>query len=448
MGSIADKSNYLIATKKAIKTALVEKGVSVSDSDTFRSYADKVKSIEAGGGSADKIYATNYSSITPQENDKVLIKYGTQAGIELDTEFTVGNSTSAKNVLPMIFFNQNTIICGYGEKSGVRIEYIDNDWSSVGFSFSASLRKYTLEYLSGGLITYNAFDGDDATSGYLLEANNVVSVGRCKYLGSYNGIHYACGSSSDENDVYVYDFDNKTITTTQAINGPDVRKNAYLRGDKIFLYGSKNRATLYQNIDGVYTKYADTTTPSAEYFIAVTGLEIGDYLFSITKPSAYYDLATTNESYLKVYQIQETTGTYSAKIVEVTVPELEWLKTTDCRVTYDMRTSVLMVGTKNGVFGYKLNRGAFTDIQLNLGLPATTGQTYMAVMSPMFDKILVSSPYIDSTYYYPFIVYALGKDGWTIIDNKTLNYQPNSVYTGVATGNVDENGNYEVKTVI
>ena len=445
----SDKLNYLVGTKNAIKDAIVEKGVEVSENDTFRSYADKIKSIEAGGGgNTRKIYATNYSSTTPKKDDKVLIKYGIEAGTELDTEFTTGNSTSAKYVHPMIFYDYNTIICGYGEKSGARIEYIDNNWSSVGFSYSANLIKYTFEYLSGGLITYNAFDGDDATSGYLLETGGDVSVGRCKYLGSYNGIHYAYGSSSDENDVYVYDFDNKAVTTTQAINGPDVRKNAYLRGDKIFLYGSKNRATLYQNIDGVYTKYADTTTPSAEYFIAVTGLEIGDYLFSVTKPSAYYDLATTKESYLKVFQIQATTGTYSAKIVEVTVPELEWLKTTDCRVTYDIRTQVLMVGTKDGVYGYKFNRGAFTDIQLNLGLPTTTGQTYMAVMSPMFDKILVSSPYVDGIYHFPFKIFALGDDGWTIIDNKTLNYQPNSVYTGFATGNVDEEGKYEVEYLL
>lgn len=47
--STADKLNYLNETKEAIKTALVEKGVSVSDSDTFRSYADKIGEISSGG---------------------------------------------------------------------------------------------------------------------------------------------------------------------------------------------------------------------------------------------------------------------------------------------------------------------------------------------------------------------------------------------------------------
>lgn len=50
MGTIADKLTYLNATKAAIKNAIVNKGVSVADTDTFRSYADKIASIETGGG--------------------------------------------------------------------------------------------------------------------------------------------------------------------------------------------------------------------------------------------------------------------------------------------------------------------------------------------------------------------------------------------------------------
>ena len=45
MGTISEKLTYLNSTKTAIKNALVAKGVTVTDSDTFRSYADKVGSI-------------------------------------------------------------------------------------------------------------------------------------------------------------------------------------------------------------------------------------------------------------------------------------------------------------------------------------------------------------------------------------------------------------------
>lgn len=46
MGSIADKLKYLLGTKEAIKEAIRRKGISVTEDDTFRSYADKIAQIE------------------------------------------------------------------------------------------------------------------------------------------------------------------------------------------------------------------------------------------------------------------------------------------------------------------------------------------------------------------------------------------------------------------
>lgn len=51
--TIQDKLAYLEDTKEQIKQAIVAKGVSVSDEDTFRSYADKIGNIETGGGTGD-----------------------------------------------------------------------------------------------------------------------------------------------------------------------------------------------------------------------------------------------------------------------------------------------------------------------------------------------------------------------------------------------------------
>lgn len=46
--TITDKLTYLSSTKNKIKQAIVNKGVAVSDSDTFRSYADKIGRIQGG----------------------------------------------------------------------------------------------------------------------------------------------------------------------------------------------------------------------------------------------------------------------------------------------------------------------------------------------------------------------------------------------------------------
>ena len=50
--AIAEKLNYLLETKNQIKNAIVEKGVSVSDTDSFRSYANKIAQIKSNGGSS------------------------------------------------------------------------------------------------------------------------------------------------------------------------------------------------------------------------------------------------------------------------------------------------------------------------------------------------------------------------------------------------------------
>ncbi len=64
MGTLVEKINYLKETKTAIKNAIVAKGVSVSDTDTFRSYAGKIGSIKVGSPSQEKsINITNNGSV-------------------------------------------------------------------------------------------------------------------------------------------------------------------------------------------------------------------------------------------------------------------------------------------------------------------------------------------------------------------------------------------------
>lgn len=53
MGTLNDKLNYLSGTKEAIKTAIIGKGVTVADNDTFRSYAEKISNIEMGVDTTD-----------------------------------------------------------------------------------------------------------------------------------------------------------------------------------------------------------------------------------------------------------------------------------------------------------------------------------------------------------------------------------------------------------
>lgn len=48
MGTITEKLSKVLETKSAIKNAIVNKGVDVTDDDTFSSYAEKIEQIESG----------------------------------------------------------------------------------------------------------------------------------------------------------------------------------------------------------------------------------------------------------------------------------------------------------------------------------------------------------------------------------------------------------------
>lgn len=67
--SIADKLNNIVETKSLIKQAIIDKGVQVSDSDNFRSYADKINSIKGG--------PDEYIPLLVDSNG-VLVKAGTE----------------------------------------------------------------------------------------------------------------------------------------------------------------------------------------------------------------------------------------------------------------------------------------------------------------------------------------------------------------------------------
>ena len=60
MGSISDKLTYLLDTKAAIRQAIQEKGVNVPEEDTFRNYAERIRSIVQTGKDIVSISDVNF----------------------------------------------------------------------------------------------------------------------------------------------------------------------------------------------------------------------------------------------------------------------------------------------------------------------------------------------------------------------------------------------------
>lgn len=105
--SLADKLNYLGDTKGLIKDAIVNKGVDVSDTDTFRSYADKIKEIQVGADPIVNMRLSNgVSDSEIVDGHKVIaVKTGeipTEAGlITKSPDFTLekGNSSYVRTLI-------------------------------------------------------------------------------------------------------------------------------------------------------------------------------------------------------------------------------------------------------------------------------------------------------------------------------------------------------------
>lgn len=64
MGTTAEKLNHLKQTKEEIKTAIKNKGVTVADTDTFRSYADKIDDIVVSKTQAKTLSVTENTTTT------------------------------------------------------------------------------------------------------------------------------------------------------------------------------------------------------------------------------------------------------------------------------------------------------------------------------------------------------------------------------------------------
>lgn len=114
MGSISDKLSYLEETKQEIADAIVEKGQTVNDSDTFRSYADKIKEINGGGGSSittENIYSTEEHVIGTWLDGKPIYR----KAYYVDKSFPSNSDADFTSYIPN-FSEMDTFIKAFGYK--------------------------------------------------------------------------------------------------------------------------------------------------------------------------------------------------------------------------------------------------------------------------------------------------------------------------------------------
>ena len=189
MGTITDKLNKLAETKSAIKTAIVNKGVTVTDTDTFASYADKISSITSGGGGG---YEFDFTVLGYTEKEckdandiaNAAINLGDYTQSQITEAIAYGkelydsNSTNNVDKNRLLFYPKLKLPYTYSHSKTLyipNVEY-DRDWSISSKAYT----NYSL-YKVGGI---NAVFTDSSYSqGFFTECVSLREVGDINITG-------------------------------------------------------------------------------------------------------------------------------------------------------------------------------------------------------------------------------------------------------------------------
>lgn len=95
MGTVAEKLEYLNETKTAIRTAIEGKGQTVADSDTFRSYADKIGAISTSDSAAPTVNISSAGKVTATSSGGTTTK---TLSSTYDSDFKAANIKSGVTI--------------------------------------------------------------------------------------------------------------------------------------------------------------------------------------------------------------------------------------------------------------------------------------------------------------------------------------------------------------
>lgn len=169
MATIAENLTLLESTKANIKQAIVNKGVSVSDTDTFASYADKIGQISGGSSAAALDFGSiNYAYAPPY------LKNGLDASVAYLNKWTGNNFERDENLMFMPKFE---IV----DSEPVKMYQVVN-------SFPKLLIFPDIDFKHKDINGQNLFSGSKAVSIHLKNINFVYSM---------QGLFNECDNLSD-----------------------------------------------------------------------------------------------------------------------------------------------------------------------------------------------------------------------------------------------------------
>ncbi len=270
MGTVVEKIEYIAGTKEAIKTAIKNKGVAVADTDTFRSYADKIAEIEGGSGAT--FEAVNGMGEIPAAGTKVYVQ-----PVNQESQFYAQFTTPTPSYYPRLLLNTVSIrgkyngqVYSFDPDTGATLVY--NDGGTTDF----------IKYLSNNRCYMQSQNSSNSPKNILKENN----FSELSYSSTYAGIlndKYAFDSTTGV--LKIYKFENDSI-------GEEVSafpERAYpcrvigLHNSEIFFIWTGNKVVPYQInlLEQTCTKLGDGSTVANVYCLA--GVTLDNQYLVLTK---------------------------------------------------------------------------------------------------------------------------------------------------------------------
>lgn len=178
MATIAEQLTSLANTKTAIKQAIIDKGVSVADTDPFSAYPAKIGEIQAGGGGTATKFGASLDTFFGDVVDGVLNKTAWTGALNFAGVTEIGS-----NALYYAFYN-NTRITSVDLSSIITIGYCGMEYTFNGCTGITSVDLSSLQSVSYSGMNA-AFSGCRGITS--LDLSSLQSVGNSGMLSAFNG---------------------------------------------------------------------------------------------------------------------------------------------------------------------------------------------------------------------------------------------------------------------
>ena len=411
-----------------------------------------------GGLGGTLVFAKPLPSQILHKDDKVFVKQ-----VDFNTEQTYtatvsGTAQTHNTYIEPFFLNDMVVLC-LAPDNTFSFEYIKyaTGWVAAMDAFLVDNLSYALFrthtrgnfLVLGGkyLLISDAMHVDDVTS------NN------CYYAGKFGNYDYAV--SSLNGSVHLYHWGTKTAdnavlsqSLSYATHGADEGAGLLFVQDTnmvFYLIGYANDSFALKGYSAL-----------SGFVVAYTGLGSGDYLFTVESHGATYNkhyLSTSDTTYvagsgtcnLKIY-ISDGEGGVTA--IGASSPLYRFTLTPSV-AHFDSRTNILFIGTTTGVYFFYWDKtdNTFTEIVIDgLELPVNPdgNHIYNAALSPNLRNLLVYCGNAGdggrNVKIYDLV--GVASADWLVVNDADIKDCSHLVWSAVATGNTDNNGNAELKIVL